>query len=43
MANLAMVYNQFTEEYGRRKLTAIRRSLRIPNYPAYRAKSQGLP
>lgn len=43
MANLALVYNQFTEEDGRRKLTAIRRSLRILNDPAYQEKSPDLP
>ncbi|MEY8312050.1 HD domain-containing phosphohydrolase [Oscillospiraceae bacterium 42-9] len=43
MANLALVYNQFTEEDGRRKLMAIRRSLRILNDPAYQEKSPDLP
>lgn len=43
MANLALVYNQLTEEDGRRKMAVIRRSLQILTDPVYHEKSPDLP
>lgn len=43
MANLALVYGGLNEEDGRRKMQAIRRSLRILQDPVYHQKSPDLP
>lgn len=43
MGNLALSCSGVSEEDGRRKLDAIRRSLRILEDPAYRAKTPSLP
>lgn len=43
MGNLALSFSGVSEEEGRRKLDAIRRSLRILEDPAYREKTPSLP